>query len=77
MFKPEDFIQPSDPRFKKIYGYDPIADAKKEKKDKEETKEQHKSKLEEKYWYQKKQGELKPWEEKDIRKIVLHEEGLK
>ena len=72
--KPEDLIQPSDPRFKKIYGYDPIADAKKEREGKERDKEQNKADLEEKYWRMKKEGGLKPWEEKDIKKIVLKEE---
>ena len=73
MIKKDDFLQPDNPRFKKVYGYDPVEEAKKMKKEKEKKKEDEKAELEEKYWRMKKEGKIKPWEEKDIKKVVLEE----
>lgn len=74
MLKPDDFLQPSDPRFKEVYGYDPIKDHKNKTVQKEQEKEQKKAGLEEKYWNMKKEGRIKPWQEKELHKIVLKEE---
>lgn len=73
--KPDDLLQPGHPRFKEVYGHDPIADAKREAKKKAVGRENEKAGLEEKYWRMKKEGKIKPWDEKDIKKIVLEEKG--
>lgn len=73
--KPDDFLQPDNPRFKEVYGHDPYAEKIKENKKNEEEKNQKKAELEKKYWGMKKRGELKPWEEKEVRRTVLHEEN--
>ena len=46
-----------------------------ENKKNEEEKNQKKAELEKKYWDMKKKGEIKPWEEKEIRRTILHEEN--
>lgn len=73
--KKDDFLQPSDPRFKKVYGYDPIADAKKEKMQREKDGSKRKEGLEEKYWNMKKRGQITSSEEKELKEVVLKERG--
>ena len=76
MENPDDYLQPGDPRFKDVYGHDPIDEKIKEKKQAEEEKNQKKAELEEKYYGMKKRGEIKPWEEKEMRRTVLHEDSF-
>ena len=81
---PNDFLQPTDPRFKKVYGYDPFEESEKQKKENDIKKENYKAKLEEDHWRREKgrlypkeylkKGEtpLRTEERKTIDKIVLN-----
>ena len=71
--KKDDFLQPDNPRFKEVYGYDPVAEGKKLKKEEAKKKDNEKAKLEEKYWKMKKDRKIKPWDEKYIKRTVLEE----
>jgi len=65
---PDDFLQPTNPRFKKVYGYDPFAQAKEEKRKKENMKQDREDRL--KYNAKKGLVPLKPYEVKDIIKYA-------
>lgn len=82
---PDYLLQPKDPRFKKVYGHDPIADGKKKRREKIKSEDNRKAKLEEKYWKREKkriypwkypevkEGGLRTHERKAIEKEVLKE----
>ena len=72
---PNDLLQPNDPRFKGVYGYNPIKGKEKEIKQKRKANEDRKAKLEEKYWKMAKEKKIKPWDKKALEKIVLKEEA--
>ena len=75
MLKDKDFdvIQPDSPFFEPIYRFRPEKEAVKREKIKNWEKEQKKAKLEEKYHKMTKEGKLKPWELKSLKRITLEE----
>lgn len=68
-----DLIQPSNPLFKKVYGYNPYENYDKNKEEDKTKKEEQKIKLQEKYFKMRKEGKLKPWELDFIEKAVIQE----
>lgn len=72
----DDLLQPNHPRFKKVYGYDPIKLAKEKQIKKTEEKEEKKAKLEEKYYNMYKVGKhsfRKADEYKTLKREVLYD----
>ena len=65
---PDDFLQPDNPRFKQVYGYDPIAQAKEEKRKKENSKQDREDRL--KYNARHHIGGLRGFDAKDIIKYA-------
>jgi hypothetical protein len=59
-------IQPINPLFKVVYGYDPIEDEKKNSKKLKEKKDNQKQEREDRIKFSK----LKPWQKKDIKSYV-------
>ena len=70
---PKDLLQPSNPRFKKVYGHDPIQKRKESIKRKKKDKEDRKVRLEEKYWKMRKEGKIKAREERELKRVILQE----
>jgi hypothetical protein len=64
----DDFLQPSDPRFEKVYGYNPIREAKEEKRKKENMKQDREDKI--KYNARHHIGGLRGYDAKDIIKLA-------
>ena len=64
----DDFLQPTDPRFEKVYGYNPIREAKEEKRKKENMKQDREDKI----IYNSKKGlsPLKIWQARDAIKYA-------
>ena len=60
MNKRDDFLQPTNPRFEKVYGHNPIREAKEERRKKENWKDDREVGLR----IKAKKGLLKPWEVK-------------
>lgn len=66
---PDDFLQPSNPRFKKVYGFDPLAQAREEKRKRENSKQDREDRLK----YETKKGlrpKLHTYDVKDIIKYA-------
>lgn len=62
----DDFLQPNDPRFEKVYGHNPIKEAKEERRKKENWKDDREIGLKLKV----KKGLLKPWEAREAIKYA-------
>lgn len=74
LVKKEDFIQPGNPQFEKIYKYNPFKEAEKKQKELDKQKEIRKSELEKKYHDMYRSGKnsyRKPEELKIIKREVL------
>ena len=70
-----DFIQPTSPFFQAIYGNDPIALSKRQRREKESRDNNLKDDREIGLMLKVKEGILKPWEIKDV-KSYTRERGL-
>ena len=68
---PDDLLQPNSPRFKKVYGHDPVEDVIKKKEEKIKMEENRKAKLEEKYWKREKKR-MYPWRYPEVKEGGLH-----
>ena len=62
----DDFLQPSDPKFEKVYGHNPIREAREARRKKENMRGDREFSL----TYKVKKGLLKPWEADYIKKTV-------
>ena len=76
---PDDFLQPSHPRFKKVYKYDPIEEGKRVKRQGEKAESQRKADLERKYWEERydpahKHSRFRADERRAIEEKVLKED---
>lgn len=71
-----DFIQPSSPFFKEIYKHHPEKEYEKNRKEAEWKEQKRKEELQKKYWGmgKKSQKPIKPWERRNLEKIVLKED---
>lgn len=65
-----DFLQPSSPFFKAIYGHDPIEEAMQKKRNREWEENNFKDNREIEMQLRVKKGLLKPWHKKDIIKYA-------
>lgn len=70
---PDDFLQPNNPRFETVYGYNPYKPTKEEKRKKENEKQHREDRM--KYEARHGLSRLKPWDVKDIIKYA-REKGL-
>ena len=66
--KPDDFLQPSDPRFEKVYGHNPFREAKEEKRKKENMKQEREDKL----LYETKKGLRRSLHTEDAKDIIKY-----
>lgn len=65
---PDDFLQPTNPRFKKVYGFDPIAQVKEEKRKKENAKQDREDRLK----YETKKGLRPGLHTYDVKDIIKY-----